>query len=159
MQNFVGVRLQRFNTPGAMGLVNGARYIKCFWPVLDRPVMLFAPGSSGIEVMGPPTPRNVVFPPDTVFLERNAEADFAAERAALGGRKMINLNEADVISYMSAYAAKAIEFAGASKLPTRADCFSVSEGKAIYEITPKQKDDLLDGTASFRDILAAAKVL
>jgi len=30
--------------------------------------MLFAEGSSGLEVQGPPTPRNVVFPPDTVFL-------------------------------------------------------------------------------------------
>lgn len=54
--------------PGSMGVVTNTRFVRCYWPPLDQPSALFAPGSSGIEVQGPPTPRNVVFPGDTVFL-------------------------------------------------------------------------------------------
>lgn len=68
MADVVGARLQRFNTRGSMGVVTNTRYIRCFWPVPSRPTRLFAEGSSGIEVEGPPTPRNIIFPPGTVFL-------------------------------------------------------------------------------------------
>jgi hypothetical protein len=61
-------RLYDYNEPASMGVVKDTRYIRCHWPKLDQPTALFAEGSSGIEVEGPPTPRNVVFPPDTVFL-------------------------------------------------------------------------------------------
>lgn len=54
--------------PGVFGVVKDVRFVRCYWPSLDAPVALFADGSGGIEVQGPPTPRNVVFPPDTVFL-------------------------------------------------------------------------------------------
>jgi hypothetical protein len=53
---------------GVFGVVTNVRFVRCYWPALDEPVALFADGSGGIEVQGPPTPRNVVFPPDTVFL-------------------------------------------------------------------------------------------
>ena len=47
--------------------------------------------------MGPPTPRNIVFPPDTVFLDRIPNAEAAAEKAvqeAHGGtRRIINLTD------------------------------------------------------------------
>lgn len=51
-----------------MGIQVDVIYRRCFWPVLPRPTRLFAQGSSGIEVEGPPTPRNIIFPPGTVFL-------------------------------------------------------------------------------------------
>ena len=64
-----GMNFFRALKPESMGVVNDVRFVKCFWPKLDMPTPLFADGSSGIEVQGPPTPRNVIFPPDTVFLE------------------------------------------------------------------------------------------
>lgn len=68
MVEVIGQSFREFNTPGSMGVVRNVRYIRCFWPVLDDPVALFASGSNHIEVQGPPTPRNVVFPPDTIAL-------------------------------------------------------------------------------------------
>lgn len=68
MKVIIGTNLTTFTKPGSMGVVNDTRYVRCYWPSLDNPVALFAEGSSGIEVQGPPTPRNVVFPEGTVFL-------------------------------------------------------------------------------------------
>jgi hypothetical protein len=69
--------------PGGLGIVTNTRYVRCFWPRLDRPTALFAAGSSGIEVQGPPTPRNVVFPPDTVFLNgTRGDCFFLREKVA-----------------------------------------------------------------------------
>src|SRR5262245_59256824 len=60
-------------TQASLGIVKDVRFVRCFWPKLDQPVALFSHLSSGVEVMGPPTPRNVVFPPDTVFLPQEAD--------------------------------------------------------------------------------------
>jgi hypothetical protein len=60
--------LRDFAERESLGVVNDMIFVRCFWPQLDTPTPLFADGSSGIEVAGPPTPRNVIFPPDTVFL-------------------------------------------------------------------------------------------
>lgn len=79
----VGARLQRFNTTGSLGVVTDTIYRQCFWPALDRPTALFAEGSSGIQVQGPPTPRNVIFPVDTVFLDRQP-ADGGAPQPTRG---------------------------------------------------------------------------
>lgn len=57
---------------GSMGLVNNVAYISCLWPRLDMPTALFSDGSDGIYVQGPPTPRNVLFPADTVALPARA---------------------------------------------------------------------------------------
>lgn len=62
-----------FHAQACLGVVKNVRFVRCFWPTLDRPVALFSHLSSGIEVMGPPTPRNVVFPPDTVFLPQESD--------------------------------------------------------------------------------------
>lgn len=67
MADVVGARLQAFNTPGSLGVVTNTRYLGCKWPFVDAPFSPFADGSSGIYVDGPPTPRNIIFPPDTVF--------------------------------------------------------------------------------------------
>lgn len=63
-----GANFFKFKKSDSMGVVTDTFYDRCFWPALDRPTALFAPGSFGIQVAGPPTPRNVIFPPDTVFL-------------------------------------------------------------------------------------------
>lgn len=68
MREIIGEDFRKFTEPGSMGVVNDVRYIRCIWPFLDEPVALFAEGSSGIEVQAPPTPKNVVFPEDTVPL-------------------------------------------------------------------------------------------
>lgn len=68
MIDVVGARLQKFSTPGSLGVVKDTRYIRCFWHGSDTPFSPFAEGSSGIEVEGPPTPRNILFPPGTKFL-------------------------------------------------------------------------------------------
>jgi hypothetical protein len=67
-KTITGARLQGCRAEGCMGTVKDTVYIKCFWPVLDAPMKLFAEGSTGIEVEGPPTPRNIIFPAGTVFL-------------------------------------------------------------------------------------------
>lgn len=62
-------KLQGFSTTGSMGQVIGSKYKNCHWPPrLEAPVALFAAGSKRLVIEGPPTPRNVVFPPDTVFI-------------------------------------------------------------------------------------------
>lgn len=63
-----GARLQRFGQPGALGIVKDTIFRECFWPRPDQPTAIFAEGSSGLQVQGPPTPRNIIFPPDTIFL-------------------------------------------------------------------------------------------
>ncbi len=66
----VGARLQAFTAPGSLGRVTDTVYIRCFWPASELPFEPFAAGSSGIEVEGPPTPRNILFPADTIFRGR-----------------------------------------------------------------------------------------
>ena len=68
MADAVGLNFFTRTAKGSMGVVKNTRYVRCHWPRLNQPTALFADGSSGIEVQGPPTPRNVVFPDDTVFL-------------------------------------------------------------------------------------------
>lgn len=68
MQEVIGADLREFKTTGSLGVVNDTKYVRCYWPALDSPVELFAKGSSGIQVQGPPTPRNVIFPVDTAAL-------------------------------------------------------------------------------------------
>ena len=64
----IGANFRAHIVAGSLGVVTDTRYVMCYWPALNEPVALFADGSSGMEVQGPPTPRNVLFPPDTVFL-------------------------------------------------------------------------------------------
>lgn len=68
MQILRNVRLREFSTKGSLGVVTDVAFFQCYWPKLDQPTALFADGSSGIIVEGPPTPRNVIFPPGTLFM-------------------------------------------------------------------------------------------
>ena len=133
MQEVVGARFQTFDQPGSMGVVTDTRYVRCFWPKLDRPTPLFAAGSSGIEVEGPPTPRNVVFPPDTKFLDR---------KPADGGASLPTRRDCFFLR---------------ERVPVR----ELPGGKTIYdeyvaELTVKEADDLMKGRVS-EDSLRVAK--
>lgn len=98
---------------GALGVVKDVRFVRCLWPRLDRPTALFAEGSSGIEVMGPPTPRNVVFPPDTVFLMQEAN-----DGPVMGRAKWRTTD-----------------------VPTKSDCFfeRVMEMQEVLEVTKERR--------------------
>jgi hypothetical protein len=61
----VNCDMKQFLEPGSAGIVKDVTFIDCKWPPLTHPVAIFAEGSSGIVVKGNPTPRNVIFPPDT----------------------------------------------------------------------------------------------
>lgn len=76
MADVIGARLQKFNTPGSLGVVTDTRYIGCKWPVMDAPFSPFAEGSSGIYVDGPPTPRNINFPVGTVYGPRAGQPKY-----------------------------------------------------------------------------------
>ena len=103
----IAARFQRFDRPGSMGVVNDVRYIRCFWPRLDQPTALFADGSSGIVVQGPPTPRNVVFPADTVFATYLPDAIYPAELAVMamspGRLGMVALTGDEAAAWLAAY--------------------------------------------------------
>lgn len=165
MKNVVGARLQKHGEPGAMGVVKDTRYIRCFWPHLKAPTKLFAEGSSGIEVMGPPTPRNVVFPPDTVFLDRVPDSERTAEEAvrAVAGphRKIINLLDDLGDTYWDALQAEAPKVA--ARHPTNGEAFHLEEtgepterepkgARFVAPLTKKEADDLVEGRAIDADM-------
>lgn len=127
MKNIIGARFQSFVKPASMGVVNDTYYRRCYWPSLDRPTPLFADGSKGIIVEGPPTPRNVVFPPDTVFAEYWPDALYPAEQAVMkvskGRRGMVNLSDEEAAIYVAAYDEAVKSFPPTqTKHTTRADC-------------------------------------
>lgn len=63
-----GKRLYSWDKNDSAGVVTDTLYAQCFWPHSDVPIRPFAAGSARIRVQGPPTPRNIIFPVDTVFL-------------------------------------------------------------------------------------------
>ncbi len=123
----VGARLSASIEPGSLGIVTQTTFVRCYWPTLDEPAELFAEGSAGIEVMGPPTPRNVVFPADTVFVDYLPDAQSAAEialRTAFPGRHLVELTPAEVDLYMRAYRQyEATAPSHAARVATRPDCY------------------------------------
>lgn len=60
MIEVIGQNFRNFTAPDSMGVVTDTRYVFCYWPALEKPVSLFADGSSGIHVLG--SSRNIVFP-------------------------------------------------------------------------------------------------
>ena len=113
-QLIIGARLQGYTAPGSIGVVTDTLFVNCYWPKLDRPTRIFAPGSSGIRVMGT-TPRNVWFPDDVVFESFYPDALYPAEQAVLkafpfGRRALINLSPAEAQVWMDAYNAAVASF-------------------------------------------------
>jgi hypothetical protein len=157
----LGQRLQ-----ASMGVVTDTHFIRCYWPALTEPTRIFAEGSSGLVVQGPPTPRNVVFPDDTVFPEVYPDADSvavsAAVRAANGSRVgLVNCTPEMVQAYLDAYEAEVANLPPtASKRTTQECCFlvhdelvSAPEEKPRYEryvaeVTKAEAVDYCDGIAT-----------
>jgi hypothetical protein len=110
----IGIRLQFAVLPGSMGVVTDTLFVNCYWPKLDRPTRIFAPGSSGIRVMGT-TPRNVWFPDDVVFETFYPDALYPAEcavKAAFPFKRigLVNLSPAEAQVWLDAYRAAAASF-------------------------------------------------
>jgi hypothetical protein len=121
MKLFVGMDFKVFSKEGSMGVVTDTMYVNCIWPKLDAPTRLFAEGSSGIVVMGSPTPRNVWFPDDVQFSQYYPDAMYPAELAVKEAfpnrRTLINLSPAEAEVWQEAYLAKV------SELPVTATIF------------------------------------
>lgn len=94
-------RLQFFPEPGALGVVQNVRFVRCYWPHWDRPTNPFAAGSENIEVCGPPTPRNLYAPGVVRFIDQEQRCPGARistrgdcfllrERVSLG-KRMVNV--------------------------------------------------------------------
>lgn len=103
---FVAKRLQEFTTPGSLGVVRNTRFICCHWPRPEVPFSPFGPGSRGIEVLGSPTPRGIIFPEDTTFLQYAPDALDAARRAyekRWPHSRFVGLNEEQTDLFLEAY--------------------------------------------------------
>ena len=110
----IGIRMQGFTQPGSAGIVTDTLFVNCYWPKLDRPTRIFAPGSSGIKVMGT-TPRNVWFPDDVVFETYYPDALYPAElavKAAFPFKRvgLVNLSPAEAQVWLDAYNAAVATF-------------------------------------------------
>src|SRR5262245_5473125 len=92
------------------------RFVRALWPQFDRPTKLFTDDSCGLEIQGPPTPRNIIFPPDTVFLP------VIVNRAAYGEPARWEVTD----------------------IPTKPDCFVMREGEALTDLTPEQAQRLAE---------------
>ncbi len=105
MKLVVAKRLQAFTDTGSMGIVTDTRFIRCYWPALDRPTALFADGSSGIEVLG--SARNIIFPKGTKFLDFYPDALYPAELAVLAhrgpGAHFIDLTDEEAAVWQATY--------------------------------------------------------
>lgn len=159
---FIKHRFQKFDQLESMGVVNDTTYIGCFWPKLDKPTPLFAEGSSGIKVQGSPTPRNVVFPKDTEFLDYYPDALYPAEQAVKIAfpniSYLVNLTEEQAAIYLAAYEEAVKSFPSTHSIhSTRPDCFFLREKvltsavtakpqytEYVAEISKQETDDLVD---------------
>lgn len=146
---------------GPLGVVTDTRFIRCYWPELNKPTRLFAEGSKGIEVLG--SARNVWFPDDTVWLDYYPDALYPAEQAVKAAFPnllgMVNLTDEQAAIWQAAYDAAVATFP-----PTHAvhssprDCLFLKHGDNVAEIgmkpvlqyyvselTTQQAMDIVDG--------------
>lgn len=153
-----------------MGVVTDTRYHRCYWPRLNAPTELFAPGSKNIVVDGPGTPRNVIFPPDTQFPPYYPDALYPAElawRSAFPGRAgIVNLPKAEADVYIAAYGKAAATLPPTATLhKTRKDChflifkelISLPNAKPAYQdyvalLVPDEVASLVDGSKSVEQL-------
>ena len=161
----IGARFQGFDQPGSMGVVNGVRYIRCFWPKLDRPTALFADGSSDIVVQGPPTPRNVVFPPDTVFATYHPDAVYPADVAVMARSPsrngMVALTGDEAAAWLATYENAAVKLPETSAVhATRDDVYFLRRKEAsteyVAELSRADALAIADGSADLAQIEADA---
>jgi len=132
MQEIIGARIEA-SEPGSLGIVRNTRYIRCFWPNLEQPTALFADGSFGIEVQGPPTPRNVIFPKGTVALNTVASDSEVVKMVA--GRPELNHLKWRI-----------------TQVSTKLDCFFVQENDTIVvdNLTREDAEQIAETTKGGR---------
>lgn len=173
MRNLVAQRIVGFDKP-----VEDTRFVRCFWPAFDQPTAIFPEGSKGIRVRGNPTPRNIVFPDDTVFEEWYPDADYPAELATsaqfpgMGG--FVNLTEEQGDFYVLAHAEETAKVIGedrnATVFETRNDVFFLvhrepiadfrkasDAEKYIAEIDARQAKEIASGTLDVKAARADAE--
>lgn len=161
---FIGRRLYDWDGPGKAGVVTNVHFIRCFWPRLTEPTRIFAEGSGGIIVQGPPTPRNVVFPDDTVFPDVVADAESAAWeafKASASGRGYVSPNPAQVQAYLQTYESERKKSPlTATKTRCRSDCcFLVhdvlgTKERYVAEVSLREARDYCDGTITREELNA-----
>jgi hypothetical protein len=149
-------RLQAHDQPGSMGVVTNARYINCYWPALYEPAVLFAPGSSGISVLGR-TPRNVLFPAGTVFQNWFPDAIRPAE-LAVARWPLIDLADAETATWVGAYADAVAALPLTATMIATAEVFLVTGTFArrrwLLELTRQLAADLVAGVLTFDQLKA-----
>jgi len=145
MRTLIGERIT-----ANMGRVTDTRFIACFWPKLDEPTEIFAAGSHGLVVGYGPTPRNVLFPPDTVFEEYFPDALYPAELAVLalspGRQGLVNLTEEETAVWLAAYEEASAKLPPtATKHRNSSDCHFLRhrEGQEEYVAT-LSRDEVSD---------------
>lgn len=163
MAQITAFRRIKVTAPESMGVVKDMLYAHCFWPEIDQPTKLFAEGSSGIQVMGSPTPRNVVFPPDTIFVPEHLDARYPAEMAVrtafpqLFG--LVNLTDEQAAVWKAAYDKAVSELPPTSTITITKPCFMLRHKERISpdgarkplferyvaELTSEEADALLKG--------------
>ena len=152
----LGQRFYHWDGAGKAGVVTDTTFIRCFWLHFDGPVAIFADGSNGLIVEGPPTPRNIIFPEDTIFSQRNPDASNAARAAAIKAsngqrRVLVNATPEMITAYMEALAdAIAKQPNTASTHSTCGDCFFFvyrhQSGRYIAELSEAEAVGIADGT-------------
>lgn len=163
---FLGQRLYQYSTSGSMGVVTDTHFIRCFWARPSEPVAIFAPGSSGIIVQGPPAPENIIFPDDTVFEEYLPDATSAAVVAAMkaaNGKRigLVNATPEMTEAFVKTYAEVA---AGLPKTAAVHVCDSdchwlirkTPESSFQAKITLQQAKDIAAGRVDKAEVEAAA---
>lgn len=137
---------------GPLGVVTDTRFVRCYWPRLDKPTRLFDEGSKGIEVLG--SARNVWFPDDTVWLDYYPDALYPAEQAVLKAfprlRGLVNLTDEQAAIWQEAYDAAVATFPPTHAVhssPRDVLFLSHKDGEQVYvaEVTTQQAMDIVDG--------------
>ena len=146
---------------GQLGVVTDTRYVRCYWPKLDRPTRLFVEGSAGIEVLG--SARNVWFPDDTVWLDYHPDALYPAEMAVKAAFPnligLINLTDEQAVIWQAAYDAAVATFPPTHTIHSsprdvlflrHKELISPLDKKPVFEeyvseVTTQQAMDIVDG--------------
>ena len=150
-----------------MGKVTDTLFICCYWPGLDIPTKIFTDDSSGLKVMGSPTPRNVVFPDGTQFLDYYPDALFPTDNEVLmlnpSLKNLINLSEALSTQWFNIYTTLSSSLpATASIFRTTSECFFIKhrdpdDDKKVYvsELTLLETADLVATPSKLTQYLGA----
>lgn len=154
--------MQGFTLPDSTGIVTDTLFVNCYWPKLDRPTRIFAPGSSGIRVLGT-TPRNVWFPDDVVFESYYPDALYPAEQAVKAAFPfkrigMVNLSPVEAQVWLDAYNAAVASFPPThTVLQTQRNTNFLRHKVEVSRRTVTLKEDSVDAVGNI--LLAGAQIV